>query len=388
MKVDAVALLAVLETAALFVVMRRLAGGRTRKPAVAPRPGDDHAAAVSVVVPTLNEGARLEPCLRGLAGQGPVVREIIVVDSGSTDRTRDLVARAAARDPRFRVEQDPPLADGWIGKVWALQHALSLVRGEWVLGVDADVEPRPRAVAGALDAAIGGGYDVVSFAPSFGGQTAAEQWLQASLLATLVYRVGAAGADAPDPERTMANGQFFLAKRHVLAAHGGYAAARQSFSDDVTLARHLARAGVRVGFLDGSRLYVVRAYTSAGQMWREWGRSIDLRDSSHPARHWLDVAVVTLAQGVPWFVLLVAAAATLGGGGWRRALPGAWGTALAAVGGTLLAIRLLLLLALRGSYERVRWTFWLSPLADPLAVVRLWASSLRRPAVWRGRRYA
>ena len=37
------------------------------------------------------------------------------------------------------------------------------------------------------------GRDVVSFAPRFAGMTAAEQWLQPSMLLTLVYRFGAAG---------------------------------------------------------------------------------------------------------------------------------------------------------------------------------------------------
>ena len=40
-------------------------------------------------------------------------------------------------------------------------------------------------------------------------------------------------------------------RRVLLVRHGGYAPARASFSDDVTLARHLASRGARVGFLDG-----------------------------------------------------------------------------------------------------------------------------------------
>ena len=33
------------------------------------------------------------------------------------------------------------------------------------------------------------------------------------------------------------------------------------------------------------------------------------------------------------------------------------------------------------------WLFWLSPLADPLAVLRLFLSSWQRPTQWRGRIY-
>jgi cellulose synthase/poly-beta-1,6-N-acetylglucosamine synthase-like glycosyltransferase len=57
--------------------------------AVAPRaiePG-----AVALVVPVLNEAHRLAACLAGLLAQGDEVGEILIVDGGSTDGTRDLV---------------------------------------------------------------------------------------------------------------------------------------------------------------------------------------------------------------------------------------------------------------------------------------------------------
>ncbi|MBE9238936.1 glycosyltransferase family 2 protein, partial [Anabaena aphanizomenioides LEGE 00250] len=57
----------------------------------------------------------------------------------------------------------------------------------------------------------------------------------------------------------------------------------------------------------------------------------------------------------------------------------------------LLVIRFALLLAIAPSYDRKNaqggWLFWLSPLADPLAVLRIFLSALRKPKEWRGRKY-
>jgi dolichol-phosphate mannosyltransferase len=364
---------------ALTVLVARLAPGARRAPPVAPRPDGVGGTSVTVLVPTLNEGSRLAPCLSGLRRQGEPLREIIVVDSASTDDTRAVVEAAGTFDPRLRLVTDPPIPAGWVGKMWALQHGLSLSHGEWVLGVDADTEAEPGMVAGAVAAALGAGLEVVSFSPRFAGQTAAEQWLQPSMLLTLVYRFGAPAPRTP-PDRVMANGQCFLARRDVLERHGGFAAARASFCDDVTLARHHARAGVRVGFLDGSRLYRVRSYASAGEMWREWGRSFDLRDATTPARHWADVVYVLLVQGAP---LLVLGALLL------APVPGAARVAGALVwlNAALLTIRVLMTFGIAGAYERRSLAFWLSPLSDPLAALRLVLSSLRRPTAWRGRRY-
>jgi dolichol-phosphate mannosyltransferase len=60
----------------------------------------------------------------------------------------------------------------------------------------------------------------------------------------------------------------------------------------------------------------------------------------------------------------------------------------------LLFLRLIILVAIASSYQRpskfspASWLFWLSPFADPLAVVRIFISSWRTPTQWRGRVYS
>jgi dolichol-phosphate mannosyltransferase len=366
------------QTVALVVLIVRLLPGRTRRPAVEPLARELTDTSVSVIVATLNEAHRVEPCLNGLLAQGHPLAEVLVVDSRSTDGTRELVERATRRDPRIRLLTDDPLPDGWVGKVWALEHGLRAATSEWVLGIDADTSPVPGMVAGALAAARDGKWTVVSFSPRFAGQTAAEQFLQPAMLLTLVYRGGVAGADS-DPERVMANGQCFLARRDVLLRHGGYAPARSSFADDVTLARHLARRGERVAFLDGSRLYSVRSYRSAREMWREWGRSLDLKNATPFARQWSDVALLIAVQALPFWIIL---AILIHGGPLTPAM-----RALGVVNGIALSIRLLLLTPLSRAYEQTRWTFWLSWLADFPAVARIVISTVTRRRAWRGRVY-
>ncbi len=363
-----------MQAGATLVLLARLARGRTRRPPVEPLLADEPTTPVSVLVATLNEGHRIAPLLTGVSAQRAPVREILVIDSNSTDGTRGLVEAAAAQDPRIRLLTDPPLPRGWIGKAWALQFGAQQAAGPWLLGLDADTAPRPGLAAAVVAAAEREGYDAVSFSPRFADQTALERWIQPAILATLVYRFGPAGDDTP-PDRVMANGQCFLIKRDVLLQHGGYETVKASFAEDVSMARHLARRGARVGFLDGSRLYDVRSYESAGQMWREWGRSVDLKDATTPARQAADVAFLVLAQGLPVPLLLAAAAGV------------AMATPVLAVNGTLLALRLLVTVALAGSYAARGLPFWMSAAADPIAVVRVLMSSLRRPKQWRTRAY-
>ena len=378
----ALAALVVLQGGAALLLILRLLPGRTRKPPVEPLIGAAHAGRVTVVVTSLDEVHRIGPCLDGLRAQGPAMLEALIVDSRSTDGTWALLEAAATLDPRIVPMHDEPLPPEWVGKVWALEHGLRHARGEWVLGIDADTTPQPGLVAAAVNAAEQMGYDAVSFAPRFNQMTVAEQWLQPAMLVTLVYRFGAAGEKAPHPDRVMANGQCFLAKRATLLANGGYSSARRSWCDDVTLARHMARNGARVGFLDGAKIIEVRAYSGIGQMWREWGRSIDLKDGTTPFTQFLDVCFVALVQFVPLPGLLLAF-----GVGFPDRMPGTVGDAFVWINVALVTIRILLTFGLAGSYAERHWTFWISFTADPVAAVRILLSSLKRPRQWRTRQY-
>lgn len=384
----AVLLLATLQGGMLLVLIWRLLPGWSRRPPAAPVLDGPTDTTVSVIVTTLNEVHRVGPCLEGLMRQGAPLLEVLVVDSRSTDGTRELVEAAAARDSRIRLVTDEPLPPGWVGKVWALEAGLREARGEWVLGIDADTVPAPGLVGGVVHAARQDGFDVASFSPQFRDQTRAERFVQPAMLCTLVYRCGAVGATQPPPDRVLANGQCFLARRDLLLEHGGYTPARASFCDDVTLARHLAVRGARVGFLDGSRIIQVRSYTSLAEMWREWGRSFDLQDATSLWHRWLDVVLVWAVQGIPLLVLL-ALGVLFTAGHWPA--PGAPEaavlTALVAVNAGALAIRLAMLTALAASYAEQGASFWLSWLSDPAAAFRLTLSTVKRPKAWRGRAY-
>ena len=376
------------QVAALLVILTRLMPGRTRRPPVEPLLTPNRETTVSEIVATLNEAKRIGPCLEGLMAQTDPMLEVLVVDSRSTDGTRELVQAAAQRDARIQLLSDEALPEGWVGKVWALETGLRHARGEWVLGIDADTVPAPGLVGAVVKAVIADGFDVASFAPRFVSQSAGERFVQPAMLVTLVYRCGAAGATQPPPDRVLANGQCFMARRSLLEQHGGYTSARASFSDDVTLARHLAARGARVGFLDGSHIIEVRSYASLSEMWREWGRSFDLKDATPMWRRWLDVALVWLVQALPVPMLLLCAALFA----WLGVLPAddprlTLLQALLLVNASALSVRLMLLFALRGHYAVRGASFWMSWLADIPAAWRLTQSTARVPRSWRGRQY-
>lgn len=93
---------------------------------------------LSLVVIAQDEEDRLERCLRSV----PFADEVVVLDSGSTDRTVEVAERCGARVVRT----------DWPGHVAQKNRGLEQARGDWVLSLDADEWLTERAGRSIRDA--------------------------------------------------------------------------------------------------------------------------------------------------------------------------------------------------------------------------------------------
>ncbi len=104
--------------------------------AFAPESATAHTDKLSIIVPVYNEERYVGDVIRALLDRElPVEREIVVVESNSTDSSRDIV-RSFEREPGVRVL----LEDRPRGKGHAVRVALAEVTGTIVLIQDADFE--------------------------------------------------------------------------------------------------------------------------------------------------------------------------------------------------------------------------------------------------------
>lgn len=315
-----------------------------------------------MVVPARDEEARIGPLLAALADD-PQVAEVIVVDDESSDATAAVSAAAGAR-----VVAGAPLPAGWVGKPWALHQGLLAATGHWVVTFDADVVPRPGIVAALVAAAEAGGADLLTAGGRFVTPTTGQRLVHPAMLVTLVYRFGPPGPRRrPPPDRVQANGQCTIARRAALVAAGGFEPVAGNLTDDVALARHLARRGWSVGFADGTKLFDVEMHATAGEVWRNWGRSLPMPDVTSAWWSVRDLAVVWLALALPLPRLLARR-------GDRLDL-------------ALVALRLGVLAGIAPAYRQRGPWWWLSPLADLPVAARLTWGTLRPGRTWRGRRY-
>ncbi|GMU37306.1 MAG: glycosyltransferase family 2 protein [Phycisphaerae bacterium] len=125
---------------------------------------------LSIVIPVFNEVKTLEAIIeRVLSIDVRLDRQIILVDDGSTDGTRELYPKIQARWPGQRF--DIRLQERNQGKGAALREGFRLAQGDIVLIQDADLEYDPADYPALLEPILEGKADVV-FGSRFVGSKA------------------------------------------------------------------------------------------------------------------------------------------------------------------------------------------------------------------------
>lgn len=192
---------------------------------------------ISVILPVRNGAATLGRALASIRGQSDAAWELVAVDDGSTDGTRELLENAAREDARIRVLVQPAR-----GLVPALNAGLAVARGEFVARMDADDESHPERFARQVaHLRMHPECGLVSCLVDFGGDRTASAGyaLHVDWLNTL--RSPAEIALNRFVESPLAHPSVMF-RRELVARHGGYRAG--DFPEDYELWLRWLEAGV------------------------------------------------------------------------------------------------------------------------------------------------
>ena len=96
---------------------------------------------ISIIVPVYNSEKYLYKCIQSVVSQNPVECEMILVDDGSTDKSLDMMNKAAEKYPYIRVMHQTNQ-----GVSMARNTGLKAASGEWIYFLDSDDELEEHAL--------------------------------------------------------------------------------------------------------------------------------------------------------------------------------------------------------------------------------------------------
>ncbi len=227
---------------------------------------------VVAIVPARDEASIIAATLHSLLQQNyPGRFDIVVVDDHSNDGT-DAVARAASAGAadRLVVLRAPKLADGWTGKMWALNVGAEYVDNlpeppAYVLFTDADISYVSDALKELVARAERGGLVLTSLMAKLRCASLAERAMIPAFIFFFRMLYPFAWVNRPDARTAAAAGGCMLVQRKALRAAGGLARVRGELIDDCALGRLLKTHGpIWLGLTN--RAQSLRAYRSIGDI--------------------------------------------------------------------------------------------------------------------------
>lgn len=237
---------------------------------------------LSVIVPARNEEDCLGACLDSLVAQSEEFFqlgrdwEILVVDDGSTDRTRAIAESFAGVTVIAPRLVGGKLEKGWTGKANACQTAADRARGEWLLFTDADTLHEPGNLRRAIHEAEKYQVGMLSYSPR---QIVSGFWQRALMplvFSELALAYPPEKVSNPALRIAAANGQFLLVNREAYKALGGHASVKGNILEDVELAFLAKRRKIGLRFRYAADALSTRMYRTTGAMIEGWTKNLAL----------------------------------------------------------------------------------------------------------------
>jgi glycosyltransferase involved in cell wall biosynthesis len=241
---------------------------------------------LSVIIPARNEERSLPACLVSLLIQSKPgfalgqQWEIIIVNDDSTDKTREIAAKAAVDHNGVSLLDAPPLdlssRGGFTGKSNACWTGAQAARGRHLLFTDADTIHETNDISRSLREADRHKAVLLSYSPR---QIVTGLWQHAVM--PLVFSELASvypSRQVNDPVSSLAaaNGQFILVERDAYFSVGGHRAIGKDILEDVALANNIKRGGRIIRFRYAPEALSTRMYQTTSEMIEGWTKNLAL----------------------------------------------------------------------------------------------------------------
>ncbi|MEZ4703660.1 MAG: glycosyltransferase family 2 protein [Bdellovibrionota bacterium] len=252
---------------------------------------------ISIIVPARNEQDNLQKLLPRLNEQESKPAEIIVVDDQSTDQTASIAKKHSATV--LQLFEHPKT---WLGKTLACQRGAEASKGQWLLFLDADVQPEKdflTRIAGC-DPKPGTVLGIMPF------HNICKTYENASLLFQLITVFSTRAFSWPKPSQALGMfGQCMLIHREDYQKIGGHEAVKSQVVENFSLGQKMNQLGIEKQYYLGKGSLSMRMFpTGLADLIRGWSKTF-LKGSSLVPTAWMTLISLWISSAMFTFFSLL-----------------------------------------------------------------------------------
>lgn len=210
---------------------------------------------VSVVIPLYNHSSFIAQALESVVAQGEIIREVIVINDGSTDNSLAIAREFSSRHPMVNVVNQINS-----GAATTINRGIQIATSEYIAILNSDDYWMPKRLTKLIRALdMDASLDLVASDIMFVDGNGVEKkdiWYEAALTNFISSRdLGMSLAEA----NFLMTTSNYVVRRSALKALGGFAEIR--YAHDLDFALRLAVENRRIGFVD-EKLLAYRSHAN------------------------------------------------------------------------------------------------------------------------------
>lgn len=255
---------------------------------------------VTVLIPARNEAETIEKTLTALQQQGNNL-SVVLVDDQSTDKTAEI-AKSANLD-HLEIISGSTLAEGWSGKLWAMEQGRRSVKTPYLLLLDADIALTPGLIPTLLKMVQKNNLKMLSLMAQLKMASQWEKFLMPAFIFFFKLLYPFHLSNKPNTPIAAAAGGCILLETAILEKSGGFDCIKDALIDDCSLAKQIKQQGHKTWMGLTHSAVSIRSYNSLATIWQMVTRTAYTQLSYSPLLLLLCTILMLFAFALPLVAL-------------------------------------------------------------------------------------
>ena len=256
---------------------------------------------VTVLIPARDEADTITQTLTALKEQGDGL-QVVLVDDQSTDNTAELAKSVNLAN--LNIVSGTTLADGWSGKLWALEQGRQHVKTKYLLLLDADIVLVPGLIPTLVEFARKNDLKMLSLMAHLKMQSHWEKFLMPAFIFFFKLLYPFHLSNKPASSIAAAAGGCILLESSILEKLGGFDCIKNALIDDCSLARQVKADGHKIWMGLTHSAISIRSYDTLSTIWQMVSRTAYTQLAYSPLLLIICTMLMIAAFGLPIAALL------------------------------------------------------------------------------------